>query len=750
MDTKLKRLTLIIATDTEASLAGNQGLLDRFLLWRSLRGASLVVALLAAFVFGLGGGSFARADSHGALTALSPPFVEAEEGTARVVVSPDGKNVYATNRATTTVSQYSRNTATGNLTPLIPATVEAEASPEGIVVSPDGGYVYVANSGSNTVSQYSRNTETGQLTALSPEATVPAGGGPIGIAISPDGNSVYAADSTTSELSEYSRDTTTGRLTALSPEATVTAGENVHGILVSPDGKNVYATNWGEGTVSQYSRTETGPETGQLTALSPEAVPAGNNHPHDLAISPDGKSVYVADDASPGTVSQLTRTGSGTSGTLMAMSTPTVAAGEATEGVVVSPDGKNVYATNEVTNNISQYSRNAGTGELTALSLAPTIGAGSKPEGIAVSPEGNSVYATNFGSGTVSQYARPLPIVVTGSASGVGQSSATVSGSVNPNGQATTYHFDYGTTTAYGEQAPAPDASAGSGSSAQPRSANLTGLSSNTTYHFRIVAMNSVGTGEGLDQTLKTLPNAPTVVTGSASSIAQTSATLNATVNPNGGAVSDCRFQYGTSTSYTASAPCTTPPGSGTSAVAVSAVAGLGANTTYHFRIVARNEGGTREGSDQTFTTMPTPMISAPAGSVLASQTVNVSAAQIRALLAGQLTPSGKKAKIAALLRSGVFTVAFKALEPGAVVIAWYQVPAGAKLAKKAKPKPVLVASGKLTFSAAGTAKVKIKLTAAGKSLLRHAKQIKLTAKGTFTPTGKAPVSALRAFTLKR
>jgi YVTN family beta-propeller protein len=744
MDTKLKRLTLIIATDTEASLAGNQGLLDRFLLWRSLRGASLVVALLAAFVFGLGGGSFARADSHGALTALSPPFVEAEEGTARVVVSPDGKNVYATNRATTTVSQYSRNTATGNLTPLIPATVEAEASPEGIVVSPDGGYVYVANSGSNTVSQYSRNTETGQLTALSPEATVPAGGGPIGIAISPDGNSVYAADSTTSELSEYSRDTTTGRLTALSPEATVTAGENVHGILVSPDGKNVYATNWGEGTVSQYSRTETGPETGQLTALSPEAVPAGNNHPHDLAISPDGKSVYVADDASPGTVSQLTRTGSGTSGTLMAMSTPTVAAGEATEGVVVSPDGKNVYATNEVTNNISQYSRNAGTGELTALSLAPTIGAGSKPEGIAVSPEGNSVYATNFGSGTVSQYARPLPIVVTSSASPIAQTSATLNATVNPDGRKVEdCHFDYGPTESYGTSVPCVSLPA-SGESPVAVSASVTGLAANTTYHFRIVATNSVGTGEGSDQTLKTLPNAPTVVTGSASPIAQTSATLNATVNPNGGAVSDCHFQYGTSTSYTASAPCTMPPGSGTSAVAVSAVAGLGANTTYHFRIVARNEGGTSPGSDQTFTT------SAPAGSVLASQTVNVSAAQIRALLAGQLTPSGKKAKIAALLRSGVFTVAFKALEPGAVVIAWYQVPAGAKLAKKAKPKPVLVASGKLTFSAAGTAKVKIKLTAAGKSLLRHAKQIKLTAKGTFTPTGKAPVSALRAFTLKR
>src|SRR5664279_3521144 len=229
MDTKLKRLTPIIATDTEASLAGNQGLLDRFLLWRSLRGAGLVVALLAAFVFGLGGGSVARADSHGALTALSPPSVGAEEGTARVVVSPDGKNVYATNRATTTVSQYSRNTATGELTALsLAPTVEAEASPEGIVVSPDGKYVYVANSGSNTVSQYSRDA-TGKLT-LQILATVLAGGGPIGLAISPDGKSVYAADSTANELSQYSRNAETGVLTPLSP-ATIAAGVNVHGIL---------------------------------------------------------------------------------------------------------------------------------------------------------------------------------------------------------------------------------------------------------------------------------------------------------------------------------------------------------------------------------------------------------------------------------------------------------------------------------------------------------------------------------------
>ncbi len=136
-------------------------------------------------------------------------------------------------------------------------------------------------------------------------------------------------------------------------------------------------------------------------------------------------------------------------------------------------------------------------------------------------------------------------------------------------------------------------------------------------------------------------------------------------------------------------------------------------------------------------------------GGVLGSQTVHVSSAQIAALLAGELTPSGKAAKIATLLKSGGFTIVIKALEAGTAVIDWYEVPAGAKPAKKAKPKPVLVGAGQRTFPAAGTATIKIKLTTAGKSLLKHGKTLKLTAKGTFTPTGKTQVSATKVFALK-
>ena len=65
----------------------------------------------------------------------------------------------------------------------------------------------------------------------------------------------------------------------------------------------------------------------------------------------------------------------------------------------------------------------------------------------------------------------------------------------------------------------------GSGTSAVAVSAPLTGLAANTTYHFRISATNAGGTNKGSDETVTTLPSAPTVVTKAASSIAQTTAT---------------------------------------------------------------------------------------------------------------------------------------------------------------------------------------------------------------------------------
>ncbi len=98
----------------------------------------------------------------------------------------------------------------------------------------------------------------------------------------------------------------------------------------------------------------------------------------------------------------------------------------------------------------------------------------------------------------------------------------------------------------------------------------------------------------------------PSVVTEAASGVAQTSATLNATVDPNGQTVTACEFEYGPSELYGSVAPCESLPGSGVGAVAVSAaLADLTPKSVYHFRIAATNEGTTNYGGDETFETLP-------------------------------------------------------------------------------------------------------------------------------------------------
>jgi hypothetical protein len=129
------------------------------------------------------------------------------------------------------------------------------------------------------------------------------------------------------------------------------------------------------------------------------------------------------------------------------------------------------------------------------------------------------------------------------------------------------------------------------------------------------------------------------------------------------------------------------------------------------------------------------PRQSPPAGSP-AKPASRPSAAQIRALLRTQITPRGKAGRIGALLKRG-YALPFRALTAGSAQVGWYR-------------HRTLIASGRRSFAAAGSATMKIKLTAAGRRQLKHARRLALTAKGTFTPAPDPPVSAARGFTLRR
>jgi hypothetical protein len=154
----------------------------------------------------------------------------------------------------------------------------------------------------------------------------------------------------------------------------------------------------------------------------------------------------------------------------------------------------------------------------------------------------------------------------------------------------------------------------------------------------------------------------------------------------------------------------------------------------------------TSAASYQYVTPAPVTTISGPLTPALAGP-MKPTAGQIKAGLLAQLKPTGKGAKIASLKSRKSYSYTFNALSAGALSVNWYFLPKGARVSRASKP--VLVASGGLSFPARVSKTLTIKLTARGKRLLRHASAVKLTAKGVFTPAGGTPVAATNSFALK-
>jgi hypothetical protein len=215
--------------------------------------------------------------------------------------------------------------------------------------------------------------------------------------------------------------------------------------------------------------------------------------------------------------------------------------------------------------------------------------------------------------------------------------SAALNGSVNPHGLTTSVHFQYGTTTSY-ESTTAFQTK--TGNTYQSVSANISGLTANTTYHFRIVATNTAGTTHGADRTFTTLgaTGPPVGITNPATLIASFSATLNGSVDPHG-QITMVHFEYGATIGYGLTTAIQSKSGNTYQNVSAN-ISGLTAGTTYHFRFVATNSSGTRYGSDRTFTTLsatgPPVVITNPATNVASSS----------ATLNGSLDPHGSSTTV--------------------------------------------------------------------------------------------------------
>jgi hypothetical protein len=210
-------------------------------------------------------------------------------------------------------------------------------------------------------------------------------------------------------------------------------------------------------------------------------------------------------------------------------------------------------------------------------------------------------------------------LVTTAQASSVTRTSVMLSGSVNPAGAATTYHFAYIEQAAYeaavAEKAPNPYAKGGTTSESASVGSDytvhavgpllLTELHPSTTYHYALVATSSLGTTVDPAGAMFTTspPTPPTALTGEAVGVTQLSATLTGAVNTQG-LQTTLQFEFGTSPGAGSLVPASIGSESGSTVGISDAFSGsLQQGTTYYYRTVATNSDGIGYGAERSFTT---------------------------------------------------------------------------------------------------------------------------------------------------
>jgi DNA-binding beta-propeller fold protein YncE len=278
-----------------------------------------------------------------------PPACIGAEGLAGpegVVVSPDGKDVYTTGYESNSVNLFERagngdvkpfgcigNDVSGSLGPPSCEGAEGLAGPSGLAVSPDGATLYVTGYRSHDLDVFGRNPATGGLTGKGCVGNTPAESGErpgppscIGsqglqdayaVVVSPNGGSVHVASSLANAVVSFSRagngDATPvqclgndeGALEQPGP-AGCAPGQGLRvpdALAVSPDGADVYVAAQSSNTVDVLGREATGSLAAHLclrdsetsATIAPSCGTAPElKHPAGVAVSPDGKNVYVA------------------------------------------------------------------------------------------------------------------------------------------------------------------------------------------------------------------------------------------------------------------------------------------------------------------------------------------------------------------------------------------------------------------------------------------------------------------------
>ncbi|MBT9314425.1 DUF4347 domain-containing protein [Leptothoe spongobia] len=306
-------------------------------------------------------------------------------GTSGVTVSPDGTQVFVTSAVDAALTVFNRDQF-GNLTfhQVIRDSFEVDEllGAFGVTVSPDGGQVFVASVGDHSLTVFSRD-ETGTLTQQQllrdGRGEIEQLNGAIDVAITPDGQQVFVVSLVDSAITVLDRDAS-GNLTF---RRTFTDGlggadqlAGAAGVAVSPDGTQVFVTSHVDGAITVFDRDP----SGNLTFR--QAIKDGTGDVQSLfgasgvVVSPDGNQVYVAS-ATDASLTVFDRDAAG------ALTFAQVIQ-DGDEGAQLFGGASDLFA---------------GTG----VANIPTINGFS---GVTVSPDGNQVFVTSFADNAITVFDR--------------------------------------------------------------------------------------------------------------------------------------------------------------------------------------------------------------------------------------------------------------------------------------------------------------------------------------------------------